>query len=355
MTHTYFKPKDYDIFIGIDVDKSSFSFTVKDHSTMKKSKKVPANTKSFYNYIQKTYPGKKIICAYEAGPTGFHLHDYLTQKDIPCLVVSPLSIPKASNERVKNNRIDSDKIAQHLRSGELKSVRVPQGPYRELRHLVKTRENYSNNRKVAKQRIKALLLSSNLYPLLKDTEGNWSRNYIKELHELRCPDAVRHSLDMLLMDLEYARKQTLVIHRLLKTFCKNHEKINNYMKYLQSISGVGFITAVSVLGKIGNPKMLRNVRELAAFIGLVPSEYSTGDTISKGSITHLGNKTLRFLLIEASWIAIRHNAVLDKFYYRVKKRHHPRIAAKKAITAVARKLTQIIYCVLTQERMYVRC
>ncbi len=154
MTHKYFKPKDYDTFIGIDVDKSSFSFTVKDHSTMKKSKKVPANTESFYNYIQKTYPGKKIICAYEAGPTGFHLHDYLTQKNVPCLVVSPLSIPKASNERVKNNRIDSDKIAQHLRSGDLKTIRVPQGPYRELRHLVKTRENYSSNRKVAKQRIK---------------------------------------------------------------------------------------------------------------------------------------------------------------------------------------------------------
>jgi hypothetical protein len=79
MTHKYFKPRDYDTFIGIDVDKSSFSFTVKDHGIMKKSKKVPADTESFYNYIQKTYSGKKIICAYEAGPTGFHLYDYLTK------------------------------------------------------------------------------------------------------------------------------------------------------------------------------------------------------------------------------------------------------------------------------------
>lgn len=355
MTHTVIKPKDYELFIGIDVDKNSFSFTVKDHGTMNKSKKVPANTESFYNYIQKTYSGKKIICAYEAGPTGFHLHDYLTQKGIHCLLISPLSIPKASNQRVKNNRIDSEKIAHHLRAGALKTIRVPQGPYRELRYLVKTRENYANNRKVAKQRIKALLLSANLYHLLKDTNSKWSRSYIKGLHEIPCSDAIRYSLDMLLMDLEYARKQTLDIHRLIKSFCENNNEIKDYMKYLQSISGVGFITAVSLLGKIGNPKNLKNVRELAAFIGLVPTEYSTGDTISKGSITHLGDKTLRFLLIEAAWVAIRHSASLDKFYYRIKKRHHPRIAAKKAITAVARKLTQVIYCVLTQERMYVRC
>ena len=155
---------------------------------------------------------------------------------------------------MKNNRIDSDKIAQHLRAGELKSVRVPQGPYRELRHLVKTREDYAKNRKAAKQRIKALLLTANLYRLLKDTETNGSNRYITELQKIQCSDAVRNRLDMLLMDLEYARKQTLSIHRLLKTFCNNHKEINRYMKYLQSISGVGFITAVSLLGKIGNPK-----------------------------------------------------------------------------------------------------
>jgi transposase len=81
---------------------------------------------------------------------------------------------------------------------------------------------------------------------------------------------------------------------------QDHKEINKYMQYLQSISGVGFITAVTVLGKIGNPKHLKNVRELSAFVGLVPTEFSTGDTISKGFITHLGNKTLRFLLIEAT-------------------------------------------------------
>lgn len=346
-------PKNYDTFIGIDVDKKSFSFTVKDNYTMNRSKKIPAKPKQFYEYIQKHFKGKQVLCAYEAGPTGFHLHDYLTKNNQPCFVVSPLSIPKAINEKVKNNRIDSEKIAKHLKSGELKSIRVPYQAYRELRHLIKLRENYVRNRKTAKQRIKSLLLLENLNSTLKDTEQKWSNNYIKYLKQIACTLAVRQRLDMLLMDLDYARKQSLFIIRQLKIFCKKEQEINRYLSYLQSIPGIGFITSVTLLGRIGNPGNLNNVREIAAFIGLVPTEKSTGDVINQGSITHLGNKILCSLLIEVAWVAIRHDTELNQFYHRIKKKHHPSIGARKAIVAVARKLTQRIYKVLKEQRLYV--
>lgn len=352
MTLTYF-PKDYDIFIGLDVDKKSFSFTVKDHHTMQRSKKIPSNPEHLYNYIQNNYKDKKVLCAYETGPTGFHLYDYLNTKDIPCLVVPPLSIPKAPNERVKTNRTDSDKLTQHLKSGNLTPIRVPQGNYRELRYLVKARENYSCLRKTTKQRIKALLLLAHLESHIKDDYAPWSRNYLEELRKIPCTGAVRHSLNMLLDDLMYAREKILTVHRALKAFCKSNKPIDHYRSYVQSIPGIGFIVATAILGKVGDPRNLRNPRELGAFVGLVPAERSTGDDINRGSITHLGSKTLRFLLIEAAWVAIRKDKLLEKFYYRVKKRHHPKIAAKKAITAVARKLTMIIYRVLKDQRMYV--
>lgn len=351
MIATYL-PTEYDIFVGLDVDKKSFAFTVKDHTDMKRSKKIPSNPEQFFTYLQNNYSDKKVICAYEAGPTGFHLYDYLTRKEIPCLVVSPLAIPKAPNERVKTNRIDSEKLAQDLRSGSLESIRVPQGDYRQLRYLVKTRENYAQLRKTTKQRIKALLLSAHLDSCSKDDYKQWSCNYIKELKQLPCSDAVRASLDMLLRDLEYAREQTLEIHRKVKTFCKNTPPIDHYRRCLQSIPGIGFIVATTILGKLGDPGNLRNPREIGAFVGLVPTEQSTGDAIKRGSITHLGNKTLRFLLIEAAWVAIRKDTKLQQFYHRIKGRHHPRIASKKAITAVARKLTLIIYRVLKEQRMY---
>ncbi len=352
MTINY-SPKEYDIYIGLDVDKKSFSFTVTDNNNMKRSKKIPSNPEKFYNYLQNNHADKKVVCAYEAGPTGFHLYDYLNMKDIPCLVVSPLSIPKAPNERVKNNRIDSEKLTQHLKSGSVKSIRVPQDEYRQLRYLVKTRENYSKLCKATKQRIKALLLSAHLDPSIKDDCEQWSRNYINELTHLSCDNAVRQSLDMLLNDLKYAREQTLAIHRALKAFCKKHETIDNYRRYLQSIPGIGFIVATTILGKIGDPMELRNPREIGAFTGLVPTEKSTGDTIKRGSITHLGNTTLRTLLIEAAWVAIRKDVTLQQFYHRIKGRHHPKMAAKKAITAVARKLTLIIHRILKEQRMYI--
>ena len=102
-----------------------------------------------------------------------------------------------------------------------------------------------------------------------------------------------------------------------------------------------------------DPKNLKNPRELASFAGLVPREHSTGDTINKGEITRLGSHTLRFMLTEAAWIAIRYDTELKQFYHRIKSRHHPKIGAKKAITAVARKLTQIIYRVLKDQRTYI--
>jgi transposase len=344
----------FDIFIGLDVDKSSYSFTVCDNEHMTKSKRIPSHPEHLCNYIQKTFPGRKVICAYEAGPTGFDLHDFLQANGIDCLIIAPASIPKAANDRVKNNRIDSLKITDYLMSSKMKSIRVPQGPYRELRHLLKSRENAARDRKTAKQRIKALLLYCSLNSSLKDPDNRWSRNYINELKHIECSFATRQRLDMLLEDLEYARNKTLSIHRILRDFFKSHEQISQYMHYLQSIPGIGFIVAATILGRIGDPAQLQNPRELAAFVGLVPSEHSTGDNINKGPITHLGNQTLRFLLVEAAWVAIRHDSRLDQFYHRIKGKNHPKVAAKIAITAVARKLTQIIFRVLKDKREYVQ-
>jgi transposase len=354
MAQAHYNPWEYDTFIGIDVDKGSFSFTVRDHGMMKRQRKIPSKPDDFYHYIQKTLDGRKVVCAYEAGPTGFHLYDHLNQLEIPCYITSPASIPKPPNSKVKTNRLDSGKIVEYLMSGEFKPIRVPEGPYRELRHLVKVRERYGYERKATKQRIKSLLLYTNLHTALQDVEANWSNSYIQELGRLECSFAVRHRLDLLLQDLTYARNQTALIHRTIRSFCREHRELNEYMKYLQSIPGIGFIVASTVLGRIGDPSLLRNQREIGAFLGLTPRERSTGDTVYKGSITHWGNKVLRSLLVEAAWVAIRKDTQLRQFYYRLRGRHHSEIASKVAITAVARKLTLIIYRVLTDRRPYIR-
>ena len=353
MTLRGYSPNMFDIFIGLDVDKKSFELNIRDHSIMNRSKKMPSNPEILLNYINKHHSGERVICAYEAGPTGFGLYDYLTENSVPCLVISPLAVPKAKNETAKTNKIDAKKIAEYLQLGKLYSIKVPVGKYRELRHLVRVRENYATKRKKAKQRIKGLLLQESLYSALKEVGSAWSREYVRQLKQLNTTDAVRYRLDMLLMDLEYARVQTLSANRKIKEFCKTHPEVNKYKTFLKSIPGIGFIIAVTILGKLGNPLNLDNVRQIASFIGMVPRENSTGENENKGSITHLGNKILRFMLVEAAWAAIRKDTHLRQFYFRVKSRNHPKGGSKKAITAVARKMTQIIYRVLVDQRIYV--
>jgi len=189
---------------------------------------------------------------------------------------------------------------------------------------------------------------------MKDPDSNWSANYIKELKQIDCSFAVRQRLDMLIEDLEYARRKLLSVHRTLKSFCRENDQINQYLHYLQSIPGIGFTISTMLLGKIGNPEYLQNPRELAAFIGLNPKEKSTGDSINRGPITQMGDKTLRFLLVEAAWVAIRKDTHLSQFYHRIRNKNHPKSASKIAITAVARKMTQIIYRVLKDKRNYIQ-
>jgi transposase len=104
---------------------------------------------------------------------------------------------------------------------------------------------------------------------------------------------------------------------------------------------------------MGSPDAYKGLRELSAFCGIVPAEKSTGDRIARGSITHLGNGTLRAVLVEAAWTAIKYDKELEQFFYRIANRHHKQYARQKAIVAVAHKLTLRIYRVLTENREYI--
>lgn len=353
MTTYNYTPQEFDIYIGNDVDQKSYALTVRDRYTPMMTKKIPADPEQLYNFIQRHFANQRVVLGYEAGPMGFGLHDYLTQRRQRCVLISPLSVPKASNQRVKTNRIDSLKIAAMLSDGQFKPVRVPEGPYRELRHLSQMRENYVRHRRTAKQRIKSLLLYTGLNEICRDVDQNWSNRYLEHLRQIVCSPSVRLHLDTLLADLDYARRQLLPILKQLKRFCDDQSEIRQYVGYLRSIPGIGFITATTLLGRIGDPRHLRDQRELAAFIGLVPREYSTGDQVRRGSITHLGDNVLRSLLIEAAWAAIHRDIELKQFYDRIKNNHPALYGARKAIVAVARKLTHRIYRVLKERREYI--
>jgi len=345
----------HDIFVGIDVDAKSYAVTYQDRQKKGRSFKMPASAEQLHQYFQKRFSDKRLIYAYEAGGTGYSLHDHLVTQNQNCIMVHPPSIQKAPKDRVKTNRIDSQKLSDQLRSGELKGIRVPSEAYRHLRHLVDLRQQYVRIAMQTKQRIKALLLFENVQ-LPQDVElKSWSRGFLLSLRELslKLKPVPQLKLTAFLDDLDHHRERVLWSCRQLREFCKANENIQKNINYLRSIPGFGFVVSTYILARIGDPKHLRHLNELGAFAGVVPSEYSTGDEVCRGNITHMGDSLFRSLLVEAAWIAIRKDTELSRFYHRIKSKHPPQHGARIAIVAVARKLTQRVYRVLKEQRNYV--
>lgn len=344
-----FIPRHHDIFIGLDVDKASISLTCLDHEQMIKSLRMPYQAAGLLKFVGRQFPQKHIAFVYEAGPTGFGLHDDLTQAGYPCLVVSPSMVPQAAGNRIKTNRLDSQKLAESLRGGQLRSIHVPSQPYRQLRHLTQLRDTFVQQSRSTQCRIKALLLLEGL--VFPGTQ--WSQVTIAKLECLACSEAVHFKLIRLIQTLRFAQAQIKDTTKEILRFCRQDTEIKACLEYLNSIPGIGTATGTQLLARIGDWRNLRHVRQLASFLGLVASESSTGDSIRRGRITRSGDGRLRNKLIQAAWVAIRQDPELRAFYYRIHNRHAIPQASYKAIVAVARKLTTRIYAVLSEQRAYV--
>jgi transposase len=347
---------DFDIFLGMDVDKKSIDFTCSDSKGILRSLHIPNNSEHLVRYVRKHFPGQRVIWAYEAGPTGYGLYDGLTAAGFTCLVSPASMIPTAPGQRVKTNRLDSKKITEALRAGQLKSIHVPSSTYRHLRHLTKIRDLVVRQIGGTKCRIKALLLFEGIpFPEAPQKSHHWSRSVIAQLHRLPCSEAVKFRLGRYLEALEFQRQQYLKITRERRNFCRHESELKRCLSYLTSIPGIGQIIAPHLLARIGHWQNLEEhrVHELAAFLGLVPAEHSTGDRVHRGSITRAGDKRLRSKLLQGAWTAIRQDPELREFYRSVYRRHAPQVAARKAIVAVARKLTTRIFAVLKEQRPFV--
>jgi transposase len=347
-----FIPRDYDIFAGLDVDKRSISVTFTNHQGFIRSLRMPYNVEHLLNHVRKHFADQKVAFAYEAGPTGYGLYDGLVAQAYPCLVAAPSMIPKAPGQRVKTNRLDSRSLSENLRGGQLKSIHVPSPRYREFRHLIQLRDTFVGEMVAMKLRIKSLLLFEGIEFPSAPPGSQWSLLVKAKLRKLACSKNVRFKLDQLLDSVEFNEKQVLKTITEIRRFCRNDPELSQCMKYLMSLPGIGWITASQLLARIGDWRQLKNIRQLAGFLGLGPTEHSTGERIDRGSITRTGNQRLRSKLIQGSWSAIRQDGELREFFRSVCRKHPRAVASRIAIVAVARKLTVRISVVLMKQRPY---
>ena len=164
---------------------------------------------------------------------------------------------------------------------------------------------------------------------------------------------VRFKLDHLIGTLYFHFNSAAVVQKRIRRFCQNDPELRQSISLLMSLPGIGWIVAAHTVARLGDWREIENVRSIAGFLGLVSSEHSTGDKVNRGSITRAGDSRLRNKLIQSAWVAIGKDPELRAFYRRIFERHPKKVAARKAIVAVARKLTTRMYAVLKEQRPFV--
>ena len=330
-----------DLFVGIDLHKTRWHGTIRTVDLELFSASIPGTWEALHRVLVR-YAGHSLQAVYEAGYFGFRLHDRLVDHGIPCLVTPPSLVPQEYGNRVKTDRRDSSKLAHLLAKGMLKRVWVPSEEERYHRQVVRRRRQLVRDRVRTQSRIKAELRFYGIH--LEEPRGRWTQVYLEGLRSINFGNRwMQESFNRLLEQYEFLSaqiaKQTQLLRELSETVLYRKR-----VEILRSIPGIGMISAMEPQ----DVSRFRRAEQLAAYVGLTPSQYSSADKVRMGRITGIGKNTLRSILVEASWILISKDQAMRQKYERIKIRS----GGKRAIVAIARTLLLRMRRMLLDELPY---
>ena len=303
-------------FIGLDVHSKTISVAIADEGREGEVRHYGTIENTFEaidKVIKKlTATGVKLKFIYEAGPCGFALYRYLTGNGFKCIITAPGLIPKRSGVRIKNDRRDALTLARLYRAGELSGIYVPEPEDEAVRDLGRARDDARVAERKAKQRLNSFLLRHNLiYP----GKTKWNRTYFNWLGSV----GMKYPAQKVALQeyIEAANECTGRVARLTEQIRMTVEewRMAPIVKALQALRGVSLICATVTVAELGDLSRFQNPKELMAYLGLVPSEHSSGETIRRGGITKTGNGHARRVLVEGAWTYKHHARVtppLDK-------------------------------------------
>jgi transposase len=300
------------LFIGMDVHKDSIAvaYVAQDHGAeVIYLGSIGTRQCDIDQLIRKMQSkAKHLIFVYEAGPCGYWLYRYLSKKAHDCWVVAPSLIPKKPGDRVKTDRRDAVQLARLARSGDLTTVYVPKVEDEAIRDLTRAREDTISDLKDAKFRLKAFLLRQDIRYVGR---ANWGPAHLRWLSEVVCPTPAQQIVFQ-----EYVRAVNEHTERLQRLEQELQEQVNAWrlnpvVEALQALRGVQFTVAVTMVAEIGDLTRFDTPRELMKFLGLIPSEYSSGEQHRQGSITKAGNTHARKAVVEGAW-AYRYPAKVSR-------------------------------------------
>lgn len=355
-------------FVGLDVHKDTISIAVADQdgSAPQVVATVPHELRALLKQLKKLAATGRLRCCYEAGPTGFGLCRALRAAGFDCIVIAPSLVPKKAGDRVKTDRRDAMKLARYLRSGDLTEVHVPDEQTEAMRDLERAREDARRAVTAARQVLSKFLLRHGC----RYSGTTWTHKHLDWVRSLHFEfDAQQRVIVSYLRAVEQAQQRvaelTQDISELVETWC-----LKPLVQRLQALRGVKLVTAVTIAAELAEMSRFATAPQLMAYVGLVPSEYSTGGTITRGAITRTGNQHARKTLIEAAWSYRFHPAMSEEItrrnrglpsnvtdiawkaqvrLHRRYKRLQSRGKSKQlTITAVARELVGFVWAIARQ-------
>lgn len=284
-------------FVGLDVHADSIAIAVADPGRGEPSSlaTIPNDTVALLKRLRRL---GRVRCCYEAGPMGFGLHRDLSAAGIDCIVVAPSLVPVKAGDRVKTDRRDALKLARFLRSGDLTEVHVPDAATEAMRDLERARDAAKRAERVARQQLGKFLLRNGRRWAGKTA---WTR---KHLDWIRAQHFEHEAQERVLEDyLKTVEEMTERVARHTRSIAELVERwsLGPLVQALQALRGVSLVTAAVLAAELGDLSRFESAPKLMGFLGLVPSEHSSGESRRQGRITRAGNSYARRVLVEAAW------------------------------------------------------
>jgi transposase len=262
--------------------------------------RIPSTKQSIKKLVRQfesKYPNATLHFVYEAGPCGYWIYRLITSLGHCCYVVAPSLIPKKPGERIKTDKRDALKLAKLLKSEDLTPIYVPEPEDEAIRDLSRAREVAMKDLKDAKYQLKALLLRNNINYA---GTANWSLKHLRWLTELVLP----HPAQQIVLQefIQTINERTARLERLDNELAHHVYQWRYYpvVKAIQAMRGVRLLVAAGVVAELGDLTRFDHPRKLMSYLGLVPSEHSSGGKRHLGAITKCGNGRARRLLVEGA-------------------------------------------------------
>jgi transposase len=261
--------------------------------------RIETTEKSIRRFVDRLGGPAGLSVCYEAGPGGFALWRLLTSMGVACDVVAPSLVPIRKGDRVKTDRRDAKKLVTLYRAGMLGFVHPPTVELEGLRDLLRARDDVRSARMAARNRVlKQLLRHGRIF---REGKTAWTKLHRAWIARQRLDDPLaQEALEQLLVHLDGIERQLATLDARLDEIAGT-ERWSGQVQVLTRFRGISTLTALGLIAEIGDFARFGHPRELASWLGITPSEYSSGDQQHRGHITNAGNRHARRLLIEASW------------------------------------------------------